>query len=55
MLEEKSSASVGDGTPAVVLNWILGKWGWRVWIGFILLIRDEWQVVVKPAVNLPVP
>jgi hypothetical protein len=33
----------------IILKWILGKWFWRVWIGFI------WRAVVKMLLDLRVP
>jgi hypothetical protein len=47
---------VKDGR--MILKWILGKKGWRVWIGSSWLrtgTRDQWQALVKMKINLQFP
>jgi hypothetical protein len=39
----------------VILEWILGKWGGKMWIGFIWLrIRKQWRALVNTVLNLRV-
>jgi hypothetical protein len=41
----------------IILEWILGKWGGKVWTGCMHLAqaRDQWQAVVNTVMNLRVP
>jgi hypothetical protein len=40
----------------IILEWILGKWVWKVSAGFIWLrFGDRWQVLVNLVLNFRVP
>jgi hypothetical protein len=38
-----------------ILEWILGKWGWRVWTFHLAQDRDPWWALVNTVMNLWVP
>lgn len=36
----------------MILKWVLGKYGWRVWIGELYQYRDQWQGLLNMVMNL---
>jgi len=38
----------------IILEWVLGNWGGKLWTGFIRLDRDRWRTPVNSIMNLQI-